>query len=291
MSSGKVLDKNYKFKDIKVFSSTETLEGNTKKYRRVFDTKETTYLYAELSFYNKLFDEEDWKGKIKLKCYSVLPKERRELCNIDRELDITKDQNIVIVREGWGNKEAGAYWFRGDYEWEAYINDELVGVKKFFIEEGGSVTTTINPYFAIDSIKLYQGPNEGVPLSGRKYLTKFHARETQYIWVEFNFANLQAKPWYCEIFFNFYNDAGQLKGNTSELKYINATDINITINTGWGSNTKGTWYNDKYTLEVVFMDQLITVVPFEVGEEFVEGTSSLHFPDDIERINDPIIHE
>ena len=230
MSSGKVLDKNYKFKDIKVFSSTETLEGNTKKYRRVFDTKETTYLYAELSFYNKLFDEEDWKGKVKLKCYSILPKERRELCNIDRELEVTKDQNIVIVREGWGNKELGAYWFRGDYEWEAYINDELVGVRKFFVEDGGSVTTSINPYFAIDSVRLYHGPNEGVPVSTRKYLTKFHAKETQYIWVEFNFANLQAKPWYCELFFNFYNDAGQLKGNTAELKYINATDINITIN-------------------------------------------------------------
>ncbi len=290
MSSGKVLDKNYKFKDIKVFSSTETLDGNTKKYRRVFDTKETTYLYSELSFYNKLFDEEDWKGKIRLKCFLILPKERKELCNIERDLDITKEQNIVIVREGWGNKEAGAYWFRGDYEWEAYINEELVGVRKFFVEDGGSVNSIINPYFAIDSVKLYHGPNEGVSFGNRTYLTKFHAKETQYIWVEFNIANLQAKHWYCELFFNFYNDAGQLKGNTSELKYINTSDINITVNTGWGSNTKGTWYNDKYTLEVVFMDQLIAVVPFEVGEEFVEGATSLHFPEETESIQEPLVY-
>src|SRR5690606_1180245 len=78
-------------------------------------------------------------------------------------------------------------------------------------------------------------------------------------------------PWYCELFFNFYNDAGQLKGNTSELKYINPEDSFITFTTGWGADSKGTWYHDKYTLEVIFMDQLIAVIPFEVKDEFVEG--------------------
>jgi SpoVK/Ycf46/Vps4 family AAA+-type ATPase len=270
------MDKNYKFKDIKVFSSTETMDGNTKRYRRVFDTKETTYLYSELSFYNKLFDEENWKAEIILKAFIVKSDGRKELCNIQRSLDVTKEQNIVMIREGWGNKDAGAYWFRGDYEWEAYINGELVGTRKFYIENCGAVTETNNPYFSVSSIKLYEGPNEGVNLLDRTYMTKFNAKETSYVWVEFNCKNLQSQPWYCEVFFNFYNDAGQLKGNTSELKYLNTTDTEIAISTGWGSASKGTWYNDKYTIEVIFMDQRIAVVPFEVGEEFVEGSASVH---------------
>jgi SpoVK/Ycf46/Vps4 family AAA+-type ATPase len=283
MSQGilKVMDKNYKFKDLKVFSSTETMDGNTKRYRRVFDTKETTYLYAELSVYNKLFDEEDWKAVVVLKAFSIKSEERKELCSIERSLDITKDQNIVIVREGWGNKDAGAYWYRGDYEWEAYINNELVGTKKFYIENGGLVDQLVNPYFLLDSIKLYEGPNEGVTLKDRVYMTKFNAKETHYIWVECNSINQQTQPWYCELFFNFYNDAGQLKGNTSELKYINGTDTSIAISTGWGSGSKGTWYHDKYTLEVIFMDQLIAVVPFDVGEEFVEGNAAIHTGSDV----------
>src|SRR4051812_40928444 len=174
--TNKVLDKNYKFKDLKVFSSTETMDGNTKRYRRVFDTKETTYLYAELSVYNKLFDEEDWKAIVVLKAFSVKPDERKELCSIERSLDITKEQNIVIIREGWGNKDLGAYWYRGDYEWEAYINNELVGKKKFYIENGGLVDQQVNPYFLLDSIKLYEGPNEGVPTKDRVYMTKFNAK-------------------------------------------------------------------------------------------------------------------
>ena len=47
--------KNYKFKELKVFSSDEWMANATKKYRTGFDKMETTYIRAEFSFYNKLF--------------------------------------------------------------------------------------------------------------------------------------------------------------------------------------------------------------------------------------------
>lgn len=270
------MEKKYKFKDLKVFSSTETMDGNTKKYRRVFDNKETTYLYAELSFYNKLFDEEDWSAKVNFKAYALNSAGKKELCNIEREIKINKDQNIVIVREGWGNREPGVYWLRGDYEWEAYMNGELIGTQKFYIESGGIVSQEFNPYFSIDSVLLYEGPNEGVGPEQRVYMTKFDSAVTHFIWVEFNIQNFQQQPWYCELFFNFYNDTGQLKGSVAELKYIDGKTVQVTFTTGWGSSNPGTWYNDKYTLEVVFMDQLVAIIPFEVGNEFVEGRTAFH---------------
>lgn len=61
--------KRYKFRELKVYASTEWLADNKKKYRQVFDRFETSYIYAELSFYNKLFDEDDWEIDIVLKCY------------------------------------------------------------------------------------------------------------------------------------------------------------------------------------------------------------------------------
>ncbi|HQW96654.1 MAG TPA: hypothetical protein PLU58_12670, partial [Saprospiraceae bacterium] len=51
--------KRYKFKELKCYSSTEWLYDNQKKYRQVFDRYEVGYIYAELSFINKLYDEED----------------------------------------------------------------------------------------------------------------------------------------------------------------------------------------------------------------------------------------
>jgi SpoVK/Ycf46/Vps4 family AAA+-type ATPase len=270
------LDKKYKFKDLKVYASTEWLADGKKKYRTVFENAETSYLYAELSFYNKLFDEEDWDTKIKLKAFRIKEKNvREELCSIDLDHHVPKEDNIVQIREGWGNKEAGVFWTRGDYVWEAYIGADLVGTKNFYVENGGPVQPDDNPYFEIDTIKLYEGPNKGVTSSDRVYLTHFNAKDTRYVWAEFNINNLQSTSWYCELFFHFYNDAGQLKGRTTEVKKINPDDDLVAITTGWGSDSKGTWYEDKYTLQVLFMDQLVAVVTFEAGTEVIEGVNPI----------------
>lgn len=280
-----MLDKKYKFKDLKVYSSTEWLADGKKKYRTVFENIETTYLYAELSFYNKLFDEEDWETSIRLKAYRLNEKGRKdELCDIKLEkYKVSKEDNIVQIREGWGNKEAGAFWVRGDYLWEAYIDEELVGRKRFYVESGGPVLNDDNPYFEISYIKLYEGPNKGVPEGERNYYTCFKAKDTRYIWVEFCFNNLQSSSWYAELFFNFYNDAGQLKGRTVELRKVNPNEETVVITTGWGSDTPGSWYEDKYRLEVIFMDQLIAVVPFEAGEDWQKGESTLLVGNDLLR--------
>ncbi|MBX2841927.1 MAG: AAA family ATPase [Flammeovirgaceae bacterium] len=278
---GKQLEKKYKFKDLKVYSSTEWLAEGNKKYRKVFENTETTYLYAELSFFNKLFDEEDWKVAINLKCYRYNGTSKESVCNLDIEKEVETDENIVFVREGWGHEEPGHIWKRGDYLWEAYIDEELVGTTYFYIENGGPVTLYDNPYFEINSIKLYEGPKSGVENSKRKFLKQFQDKDTRYVWVEFNLENAQDRAWFCELNFNFYNDAGQLKGSTSELKQIKSSENEITIITGWGSDNKGSWYHDKYKLEIVFMDHLIAVVPFDCGNSIVEGINKFLHGEDL----------
>ncbi|MFT3980428.1 MAG: hypothetical protein QM687_08165 [Ferruginibacter sp.] len=48
-------------KDLKGHGSDEWMADGTKKYRRVFDRYELCFIYVEFSFFNKLFDEEDWE--------------------------------------------------------------------------------------------------------------------------------------------------------------------------------------------------------------------------------------
>ena len=275
----KNLDKNYKFKDLLVYSSNESFEGNKKKYRRVFEQAHTQYVYAELSFYNKLFDEEDWESNITLKCYRLNSDGKRtELCNLPASKVIKKEENIVIIRESWGKEDAGTYWKRGDYEWEAYIDNERVSSRRFYIESGGDVDSEKNPYFEIESVKLYNAPFEGLPKDQRKYMVQFQDAETQYVFVEFSVKNKQTQSWYCELLFNFYNDVGQLKGSTSELRYVGAGEESFVVTSGWGAQNKGTWFKDKYRLEVLFMDTLVGVVAFDVAESFVEGIPPLLQP-------------
>ena len=126
----------HKFKALKTYASTEWLAESKKKYRQVFDKNEITYIYAELSFFNKLFDEEDWDAQIQLKAFSQ-PADRRkkgtEMCSIDIPKAVSKDLNIVYIREGWGMEKKGMFWKEGTYYWEAYIDGTKVGTQQFYI--------------------------------------------------------------------------------------------------------------------------------------------------------------
>ena len=80
----------------------------------------------------------------------------------DRSVD--KRDNIVYVREGWGVKTAATYWKSGPYRWEAYVNDELTATKSFYVERQGIVKNGINPFFKIDNLKIYEGPDANMPI-------------------------------------------------------------------------------------------------------------------------------
>jgi SpoVK/Ycf46/Vps4 family AAA+-type ATPase len=270
---------NFKFRELKVYASTEWLADNKKKYRQVFDRFETTYVYAELSFYNKLFDEEDWEINIELKCFSI-KRGRKEICSLPFQRKVSKYDNVVYIREGWGNKAEGAFWKRGTYYWEAWIEGERVATKYFYVEDAGREwTTTDNPYLQIESVRLYEGPYDDVIEEDRRYYKTFSAEETRYIYAEIMLRNaFQERSWQCELFSKFYNDARELKGQVVRLQRIEPQDDLIKITAGWGSNVKGSWRKDRYTAEIIFMDRLLGVIPFEMGDKFEEGASSIYLP-------------
>lgn len=270
----------YKFKELKVYSSTEWLADNKKKYRQVFDRYETTYVYAELSFYNKFFDQEDWEINVELKCFS-LKKGRKEICDLPLTKKVSRYDNVVYIREGWGNKSEGAFWKKGTYYWEAWIEGEKVGTKYFYIEDAAKdVFPDENPYIEVQSLRLYEGPYDDIPEDDRVYYKTFNSEETRYIYAEIILRNLHdTKAWQCELFTKFYNDARELKGQVIRLHRVEKKDELIKITAGWGSNVKGSWRQDKYTAEIVFMDRLLAVIPFEVEEEFEEGVVGVLLPD------------
>lgn len=275
-TSNKMLVK-YKFRDLKVYSSDEWMADATKKYRKVYDRFETTYLRVELSIFNKLFDEEEWDTSIRFKCFSLNGSQKNELCNLEEKRKILKEENIVYARTSWGQATAGTYWFKGDYVWEAYIDEVKVGESKFHIEDLGQSKPGENLFFDIDSIRLFEGDGQAYLLPDKKYLSQFSQVQTRYVWSEFKFKNKTTAGYYAEIFFNFYDKAGLPKGSNAMLTYVTANTAGqvYTIYPGWGGEAPGRWKSDKYTMEVVFMDTLIAVVPFQVGTQFEEGDAQV----------------
>lgn len=270
----------FKFKELKIYSSTEWLAENRKKYRQVFDRYASTFIYVELSFFNKQFDKEDWEAEIELVCYA-LRKTKKEICRLSLSKKINKYDPVAFIREGWGNKTIGTFWKKGTYFWEAYLNGEKLGSKYFYIEDAGVDKEAFDPnsYLEVQSLRLYEGPYDDVNADDRTYLKAFNCDDTRYIYVEIVLKNnAPEKAWQCELFTKFFNDARELKGQVVRLHRIERDRDLIRLTAGWGSNVKGSWREDNYSVELVFMNQLLASIAIEVGDEFITGDPLIWLP-------------
>ena len=281
--TGDEADNRFRFKELRVYSSTEWLADNKKRYRQVFDRFDTSFIYAEFSFFNKKFDLEDWEINLELKCFSTTKskKEKPEICSLPIKKTVSQYDNIVYIREGWGNKSDGTFWKKGTYYWEIWMEGKKIASKYFYVEDAGRpIKKFDNPYLEIQSVRLYEGTYDDVIEEERIYYKKFGAEETRYIYLELVFKNLSAaKSWQSEIFVKFYNDARELKGQITRLQKIEKKDEIVTLTAGWGSNAKASWRKDHYTAELVFLDHVLAIAPFEVASEHEEGTPAIWLPD------------
>ncbi|MCX6200226.1 MAG: AAA family ATPase [Bacteroidetes bacterium] len=265
--------KNYKFKTLRVFASDEWLANRTREYRTVFDRSETTYISAEIAFYNKMFDEQDWETTVNLKAFSHVDGKKKELSSQDEKRKIRLDENVVYINKGWGMATPAAFWNKGEYSWEAYIDGELIGTKRFYVEDVGKVSTEANPFFDIESLRFYTGDYNAVNDENKSYLKVISRNDTQYLYIELKFKNRIPVEWNCEIYFNWYNASGLLKARIERFRKMEAGKENeiVTFNEGWGNDIPGTWKDNHYRLEIIFMDTVIAVVHLDTGEDDEEG--------------------
>ncbi len=258
--------KKYKLKELKTYASKEWFV-NEKMYCSVFLAQNTDYLRAELELYNILFDEEDWSCTIKYEAYNI-GKSNEKVFEYEQKCDIAKTENVYQFRYGWGNKNK-TYWKKGKYEWKAYVDNKLVGTSKFYVEDAGEVTTTENPYFDIQSIRFFEDAQKSMPVKDRRYVTQFIGKETRYLSTEFTLRNKLKTPWYCELQYYYYDENGRLRGHSNRVFKVEGETKTATF--AWGNDSKSIWKDGAFSLEVIFMNQRIAIVPFNVGSQWMEG--------------------
>jgi SpoVK/Ycf46/Vps4 family AAA+-type ATPase len=280
----------YKFKELKVYNSTEYLWENVKKYRQVFDRFETAYVYTELSLVNKNFDLEDWSLRVDLKCYSVDGKDKTEVCSLSLEKEVSKFDHLVFLREGWGNQKRGTFWKRGTYFWEAFIDGKKVGSKYFYViepfdnvpdplDDDWDVKESVEKYLELQQARLYEGPYDDVSEDDRVFLKAFSVKETRYVYLELTFRNLQPETdWHLELFTKYHNQARELKGQVVRLQQVKKHQETIKITAGWGAANPNLWRENSYTADIVFLDRLIASIPFIVDDEAVIGFPTVYLP-------------
>ncbi len=271
-------DPRYKFLDLKIYAETEWLADNRKKYRQVFQEKELSYIYVELSIVNRLYEVDAWEVPIKLVCYQ-LGAERKSICSIEVIRQISEHDHIAYIREGWGNKNIASFWKPGKYCWVAYLDEQKLMTKYFYVEELHKVFTLeqyCNALYVRD-IEFYEGAsNDNETLPSREYFQTFSATESRYVFAEISLENkYDYADWHAEIFVRYYNQGRELKGEIVKLQKIMATDVELVISLGWGSNIKGAWRKGHYRVEVVFQDEMIGESMFTIDDNFEKSTEDL----------------
>jgi len=269
-------EKHYKFKSLITYNPSRT-KNTLRRPRMIFDRQEINYLNVAMEFYNKWFDEKDWETEITFKAYWMESgKKGKEVCSQTQPHKVLKEENIVVVDFGWGADEYGKFWQFGAYEWEVFIGKDLFGTAKFYIEDAGVVTIDDNPYFQVASLKTYESPAGNIDEDDRIYYKVFSKAGTRYVMSELNILNKLEEEWLCEVFFNYFDDTGVLIGtvdSTALIKPNIGAGEFYTITGGWGSAKQNSWQEDNYRIEVVFMDTVVAIIPFTVGDKFVERNS------------------
>jgi SpoVK/Ycf46/Vps4 family AAA+-type ATPase len=271
---------NYKVRDLKIYCTTESYIDNKKQYRLVFDKSELGYIYLEVSFFNKGYDNFNWDANLELKCYENFNEEKKLICNLEMKKIIQKHDNIAFIREGWGSQKKGTFWKAGTYCWEVFIDGKHIGNKIFFVEESNvKIKSLQDRFLALKGVRLFEGSFEEAEKIFSTSYTTFAQDTTRYIYLEINSENLHNKlPWHCEVFIRLYNESGEHLATGTRLRLVNKFEKNFTLTFGFGSNTKGSWQLGRYRMEVIFLNKLIGIISFLIDKEFVEGQAQVMVP-------------
>lgn len=264
-------NKDFKFKSLKVYASTEWLADNKKKYRQVFYKKDVSFLYIELALINKKFDIENWDIALKLTCYDIT-KIRKQVCSLTINRQISKYDSTVHIREGWGNKTKSSFWKKGKYVWEARIDDVKIGSKYFYVEDIKE-KDEIHPtdYTGVRDLFFYEGSFDDDQQDIR-HMTSFDVDETRYIYADVLCKNLlPTQEWIGEFILRYSNEARELKGEIKKIVNVKKGEREFKLTGGWGSNVKGSWRLGTYYLEIIFMEKLLVQTSFFVDNAFREG--------------------
>ncbi len=245
-------------------------------YRQVFYAKEMVDLYANFVFYNKMFDEEDWKDiitvKLNFRDYMIT----KEIKTIEVPISVSQDENIAVASFKIIENCKPDDWHPGEYFCEVVYDDEVLISDKFYIDDVHTQKFKPESFCDISSLKLFTAGSDADESDERRvYFSRFFFKSTRYIWAELEITNLLPQTWQGEFIFSFYNDIRELVGQERLIATIDHEDpksVNI-IMAGAGSDTEITWAEDNYTIEIVFLNELIASAFFEVGDS--NSSSSL----------------
>lgn len=259
-------DNNFKFKHFKTFL-TGKWEGFERIYQRTFEQDQVDYIYAEIAFYNILFNEYDWDCKLKFVLESA---DNKELTSFEKNVKVSKADNIFKDSFSWGTDDK-SFWKKGVYTWKIYIDDVFIAKNTINVNNRGVVTPKINPYFSVQSVKFYNSPKaDYIKPTDRNYLTQFKNDNTGYIAVEFNIHSKSSNDDVVELICHYKDSANRIIGKSERYSVLRKKS-NHQESFLWGNTTQTFWNKGNYSVDILFNDVVVASALFKVSEIEIKG--------------------
>lgn len=213
-------DERFKFNDIKLFASMYYNEAaNFKDHRTVFDRNELTYLCVAVQFKNKWSRNNsmrpiNWKAPIILRCLKRTATGWDSVCSFDMSREIRLDEDIVELGNSWGMAQPGGFWQQGEYCWETWIDNKLLVLQYFYINDIGAANQLEHPYFTETRIQFFKETDNG------NYYTILKQADADNVKCKMVFYLRQHKAYFSEFFIDILKDGQPWDSFRTEAEYI-----------------------------------------------------------------------
>lgn len=269
----------FRLKEIKLFASADSSQaGLFKDYRTVFDRSELSYLSVEVSFYNKLYKQNqfltslNWYARTILQCRKKSGNNWIDVCSFDLSRAIKSSEEIVRLNANWGNALQGSFWQEGEYYWDVWINDQLLVIQYFYINDIGLPANVNNAYFKEVVLQFYDSQK----VNNGRYFKVFNKAKTIDIGLNVILYLNQHKPFFSEYFLDIYKDDQLFETTRSMAEYIydlQPNDNNISFSFNRNSfREPGNWQEATYKYVLRFLGVNLLTANLEISnKDFEEG--------------------
>ena len=261
-------------KHIKVYCDREPFIGEQKKYRTVFRREEAENMHVDITLNNILYMSGNWDANVMLILYASGSNEnslgveysKAAVSETDHECKLTACFSNLSLDPGDYAITAAFY---ESVSPDATVEKDTIGTVGFHVvdlpEEGVNC-------FSLENFSLYRRENDYEDISLNSPQSSFVLNGLVYIELNFSARNKLSFQWPAEFIVSLFDNTGMLKERHVQHDLFPASNedyFHFIVLFGIGGQSY--WRKGDYRVEVIFMNELIIVAPFTVGDKDLEA--------------------
>ena len=247
-------------KGISLYCDNEDFFDGRKKYRTVFRKDEISRIYADIIL-DRRYMSDSYENDLCFRLY------RSNDENIDgeclKERPVWKSETVSEL-ECKATVRLSYFFETGTYHIQVFFRGSRMANAKFYVVD---IPEDYGKCFSLEDFSFFRGEMSG----SKNGQSSFELDGLDVISVSFVAQNKLPAQWPSEFIVSLFDDTGMLKEQAVyHGSYFDQSPDLFHFSLDYGKSKKSYWRKGVYRVEVVFMNELIIVAPFVVGDKNIE---------------------